>query len=434
MSGRWLTAPPPRAAGCRGRGSARRARSAGPPRAAARARAGAAPRARRRRRAASGSSIARCRMIGPVSTPSSTKWTVTPKTFTPYSSACSIARTPGKAGSSAGWTLMTRLREARRGSRRRAAACSRRARPARPRARASQSAIAASRAARSASWSASVNTAVVHAGRLGARPERPRPGSSEPTRDDLDAVAAVDLVEQRLEVGARAGDEDPDPQRRSRGLELRERARPWSAARPSPSSASTRASTVVAAQVREGAVGRQPVVGVARATTFERPPRRISTARVRPTEGSALTTTSMIAASRSSAARRTRRGAAPGAPARRGHDASGSQTSQQGTRGAGSERSPKWRRIACAGGSRRPRRRPTPRGTGASGCAAPRWPRRGRRRAPGRRSRPTSRPTARSSADGAGWSTPACTRCPTIARSCSSSICAASQSSRASTS
>ena len=38
---------------------------------------------RRRRRVASGSSTAPCRMIGPVSTPSSTKWTVTPKTFTP---------------------------------------------------------------------------------------------------------------------------------------------------------------------------------------------------------------------------------------------------------------------------------------------------------------------------------------------------------------
>ena len=33
--------------------------------------------------APSGSSTARCRMIGPVSTPSSTKWTVTPKTLTP---------------------------------------------------------------------------------------------------------------------------------------------------------------------------------------------------------------------------------------------------------------------------------------------------------------------------------------------------------------
>jgi len=32
---------------------------------------------------ASGSSIARCAMTGPVSTPSSTKWTVTPNTFTP---------------------------------------------------------------------------------------------------------------------------------------------------------------------------------------------------------------------------------------------------------------------------------------------------------------------------------------------------------------
>ena len=70
-------------------------------------RRGSASRAPRRASVASGSSIARCRMIGPVSTPSSTKWTVTPNTRTPYSSACSTASTPGKAGSSAGCTLIT---------------------------------------------------------------------------------------------------------------------------------------------------------------------------------------------------------------------------------------------------------------------------------------------------------------------------------------
>ena len=42
-----------------------------------------APRGPRPGRVASGSSTARCRMIGPVSTPSSTRWTVTPKTLTP---------------------------------------------------------------------------------------------------------------------------------------------------------------------------------------------------------------------------------------------------------------------------------------------------------------------------------------------------------------
>ena len=51
--------------------------------AAARARAAAARRAPRRRPSRPGSSSARWAMIGPVSTPSSTKWTVTPKTFTP---------------------------------------------------------------------------------------------------------------------------------------------------------------------------------------------------------------------------------------------------------------------------------------------------------------------------------------------------------------
>ena len=43
---------------------------------------------------ASGSSIARCRITGPVSTPPSTKWTVTPNTLTPYASACCDALQP----------------------------------------------------------------------------------------------------------------------------------------------------------------------------------------------------------------------------------------------------------------------------------------------------------------------------------------------------
>ena len=68
--------------------------------------------ARPRACARAGSSSARWRMIGPVSTPSSTKWTVTPKTLTPCASACPTASRPGKAGSSAGWTLIDRVREA----------------------------------------------------------------------------------------------------------------------------------------------------------------------------------------------------------------------------------------------------------------------------------------------------------------------------------
>ena len=48
------------------------------------------------------------RMGGPPSTTSSAKCTVTPVTRTPQASACSIACSPGKEGSSDGWRLMTR--------------------------------------------------------------------------------------------------------------------------------------------------------------------------------------------------------------------------------------------------------------------------------------------------------------------------------------
>ena len=61
-------------------------------------------------------------ITGPVSTPSSTKWTVTPKTFTPYSSACSIARTPGERRQQRGMDVDDALREAGEEGRRRAAA------------------------------------------------------------------------------------------------------------------------------------------------------------------------------------------------------------------------------------------------------------------------------------------------------------------------
>ena len=61
----------------------RLARSAGPPRAAARARSDAARSSTASASRTSGSSIARWKITGPVSTPSSTKCTVTPNTFTP---------------------------------------------------------------------------------------------------------------------------------------------------------------------------------------------------------------------------------------------------------------------------------------------------------------------------------------------------------------
>ncbi len=53
-------------------------------------------------------------MIGPVSTPSSRKWTVHPENRTPYRSACAGPWVPGKEGSSAGWMLRIRCGNARR--------------------------------------------------------------------------------------------------------------------------------------------------------------------------------------------------------------------------------------------------------------------------------------------------------------------------------
>src|SRR5881396_2791060 len=50
-----------------------------------------------------------CRMIGPMSTPSVTKWTVHPDNLTPQSSACCWAFSPGNDGRSAGWMFMIRL-------------------------------------------------------------------------------------------------------------------------------------------------------------------------------------------------------------------------------------------------------------------------------------------------------------------------------------
>src|SRR6266545_25020 len=46
-----------------------------------------------------------CLITGPLSTPSSTRWTVTPVVSTPAASASSIACSPGNSGSSDGWTL-----------------------------------------------------------------------------------------------------------------------------------------------------------------------------------------------------------------------------------------------------------------------------------------------------------------------------------------
>src|SRR5574344_859355 len=66
-------------------------------------------------RAASVSSVslsftgtAACRMIGPLSMPSSTKWIVQPDTFTPYASTSRCACAPPNDGRSDGWIFMMR--------------------------------------------------------------------------------------------------------------------------------------------------------------------------------------------------------------------------------------------------------------------------------------------------------------------------------------
>ena len=65
---------------------------------------GSAPRASRAARPARSPGAS----TGPVSMPSSTRWTVTPVVSTPAASASSIACAPGNSGSSDGWTLTIR--------------------------------------------------------------------------------------------------------------------------------------------------------------------------------------------------------------------------------------------------------------------------------------------------------------------------------------
>ena len=152
-----------------------------------------------------------CKTIGPLSTPSSTKCTVTPIDLAPRSRAPARSRrTPGKAGSSDGWTFTIRpakrrmnvrpqqLHEAgehdqlgpraRRASRRAPG----RARPGRRRPRSRRPPSPRRRA---------------------ARPLEPaRVGAARGHAHDLDRpIAPVDRVEQRLEVRALARDRGRRP-------------------------------------------------------------------------------------------------------------------------------------------------------------------------------------------------------------------------------
>ena len=71
-----------------------------------------APRPRRSREDRGEARNDSCKTIGPLSTPSSTRWTVTPMTFTPCSSACSIAPTAGEGREERGMHVQDPAREA----------------------------------------------------------------------------------------------------------------------------------------------------------------------------------------------------------------------------------------------------------------------------------------------------------------------------------
>ena len=138
-------------------------------------------------------------MIGPESTPSSTKCTVTPVIRDPVLERLADRVEARERRQQRRVDVDHPVRRSGARTPARAAACSRRGRRGRPRAPSSQSAIARSRASRSA-YSSAGKTAVSTP--AAARPlERPRLGLVGADRDDLDPVAAVQLVEDRLQVG-----------------------------------------------------------------------------------------------------------------------------------------------------------------------------------------------------------------------------------------
>ena len=166
------------------------------------------------------------------------------------------------------------------------------------------------------------------------------------------------------------------------------------------------------------------------AITFERPPRRTSTARVRPTLGLRgrddvedrvveplqSTRPRALGELRRAVAARARR--APAA-ARAASDGIADVAARAlGLRLATGRRSGAGCRAA---GTASPRPTPTPSGTGASAPSSPRAPTCGRPRARARPTRRSTRPVTRSGGDGDGWITPARARWPTIARTASSS-------------
>src|ERR1700737_4021827 len=111
-------------------------------------------------------------------------------------------------------------------------------------------------------------------------------------RNDVHAVAPVRVVQHGLQVGSSARRENRNPHA---ALSLGNRP-PGERSVPACNSSSTRPSTSAARRCAYAPYPGSPSYECS-AITFERPPRRISTARVRPTGGRAVWTTSRIASS-----------------------------------------------------------------------------------------------------------------------------------------
>ena len=246
--------------------------------------------------------------------------------------------------------------------------------------------------------------------------ERGRARLVRPHRHDL-GLAAVDVVEQRLQVRARARGEHADAGHAA--FERRIGARRSSCSVPVGEQLVHAGEHLLRRQVVERAVARQPVPGVAqhRPSSARRAGSRRT--RVRPTPGRAARTTSRIASSSCSGGRtlhpaagararrrparatgRRRRSTAPSAPARR-RRRSGAGSPRAGSSSPSTNAqtdavlAPARARALAAGRARsRPRRavqrlrpRARARGPSATAPAGPRPPARG-----GRRSRARARP------------------------------------------
>ena len=141
-------------------------------------------------------------------------------TFTPCSSACSIAPTPGKAGRSEGWTF--RIRPAKRlmnsgpsSSMKPASTTRSTASPS------SQSPSAWSRASRSG-WSAIANTAVSTPARAGALESAglraARRDAHHLHRSRSGQLATLHAVQEGLEIRSLAGDQYGDAERHGQAV------------------------------------------------------------------------------------------------------------------------------------------------------------------------------------------------------------------------